>query len=136
MSYPFLGLLLLTCLAACQSVPAGESGSAANDASVQAAVPGDSRGDAEPHRALAFAQGACGGCHAVEHPGLSPNPEAPPFAAIVNREGLTKETLTTWLRDAHNYPEEMDFDLDPPQVDALVDYMLTLQVEDYRPTIG
>ena len=122
-----IGPLLLATLAACQTVPPDES----------ATVPmiANSSGE-QPHSGLAFAQGACGGCHAVEHPGLSPNPEAPPFAAIVNRGGLTQQTLATWLRDAHNYPEEMDFDLGAPQVEALVEYMLTLQDENYRPTIG
>lgn len=84
---------------------------------------------------LAFAQGACGGCHAVERQGLSPNPDAPPFAAVVNQPGLTRETLAAWLRDAHNYPEEMDFTLEPPEVEALIDHMLTLRSESYRPAI-
>ena len=107
-----LGLVLV--LGACQHVPAAES---------------------EPPRGLAFAQGSCGGCHAVERNGISPNPDAPPFAAIVNQRGLTRETLATWLRDAHNYPEEMEFYLEQPEVDALVDYMLTLRDPDYRPAI-
>jgi hypothetical protein len=84
---------------------------------------------------LGFAQAACGGCHAVERYGASPNPDSPPFAAIVNREGLTRATLTTWLRDAHNYPEEMEFTLGAPEVERLVDHMLTLRGPDYRPAI-
>lgn len=87
--------------------------------------------DAE-HERLAFVQAACGGCHAVEEPGLSPNPASPTFADIANREGLSHETLVTWLTDAHNYPEVMDFDLDPPQVDDIADYILTLRSENYR----
>lgn len=90
---------------------------------------------AGPHPGLAFAQASCGGCHAVERIGLSPNPDAPPFAAIVNQPGLTDETLGTWLRDAHNYPEEMEFYLEGPEVDALVAYMITLRDPDYRPAI-
>lgn len=84
---------------------------------------------------MALAQGACGGCHAVERYGVSPNPDAPPFAAIANQQGLTRETLGTWLRDAHNYPEEMDFYLDDGEVDMLVEHMLTLRDPDYRPAI-
>ena len=87
--------------------------------------------DAE-HERLAFVQAACGGCHAVEEPGLSPNPASPPFADIANRKGLSHETLVTWLTDAHNYPEVMDFDLDPPQVDDIADYILTLRSDKYR----
>lgn len=87
------------------------------------------------HPGLAFAQASCGGCHAVERYPSSPNPDAPPFAAIVNQEGLTHATLATWLRDAHNYPEEMEFSLDQAEVDQLVAYMLTLSDERYRPAI-
>jgi hypothetical protein len=84
---------------------------------------------------LAFAQAACGGCHAVERYGTSPNPNSPSFAAIVNQPGLTPETLGSWLRDAHNYPEEMEFSLEGPEVARLVDYMLTLRDPNYRPAI-
>ena len=104
-------LCLVIALGACQAVPA------------------------QPHPGLAFAQGSCGGCYAVERHDLSPNPDAPPFAAIVNQRGLTQATLGDWLRDAHNYPEEMEFYLEGPEVDALVDYMLTLRDPAYRPAI-
>ena len=112
---PFAVLCLVLVAAGCAHAPAGEAG------------------DRSP--SLALAQGACGGCHAVERYDLSPNPEAPPFAAIVNREGLTRETLATWLRDAHNYPEEMDFFLYEQEVDTLVEHMLTLRDPEYRPGI-
>jgi mono/diheme cytochrome c family protein len=108
--------LLLSCFAvavtACQHPPQGEAS-----------------------EGLAFAQAACGGCHSVARYGASPNPNSPPFAAIVNQQGLTRQTLATWLRDAHNYPEEMEFSLDGPEVDRLVDYMLTLRDPNYRPQI-
>jgi len=81
----------------------------------------------------AFVEAACGGCHATAPPFLSPNPESPSFAAIANREGLTEGTLASWLSDAHNYPEQMDFDLTPAQAEAIADYMITLRRADYRP---
>ena len=84
---------------------------------------------------LAFAQASCGGCHAVGRYGASPNPNAPPFAGIVNQPGLTEETLSSWLRDAHNYPEEMEFYLERREVDELVAYMITLRDTNYRPPI-
>jgi mono/diheme cytochrome c family protein len=90
---------------------------------------------AEPHPGLAFAQSSCGGCHAVGRRSVSPNPSAPPFAAIVNQEGLTGNTLAAWLRDAHNYPVEMKFSLEGRPVDDLVAYMLTLRDPNYRPGI-
>lgn len=124
-SSPLAGILIgAAVLAACQPMAENPAPGA-----TPAPAPAERRDD----DSLAFAQGACGGCHAVEAPYLSPNPQAPPFAAIANREGLTAETLGRWLRDAHNYPEEMDFDLDPAQVDMLVAYMLRLQDEAYRP---
>ena len=76
---------------------------------------------------IAFAQASCGGCHAVEEPGLSPNPGSPTFAEIASRPGVTAKTLSTYLRDAHNYPEAMDFELSRQQADALAEYMLTLR---------
>lgn len=85
------------------------------------------------HRVLAFAQGACGSCHAVEHDALSPNALAPEWPRIVNTPGLTSATLESWLRDAHNYPEEMDFTLGVPQIEELVAYMMSLQRADYQP---
>jgi mono/diheme cytochrome c family protein len=85
-------------------------------------------------RGHAFAQASCAACHAVERGSTSsPNPNAPAFAAIVNQQGLTAETLASWLRDAHNYPSEMEFQLDSSRADDLVAYMLTLSDPDYRP---
>jgi mono/diheme cytochrome c family protein len=80
-----------------------------------------------------YAQASCSACHAIGSGSTSPNPKAPPFAAVVNQDGLTKVTLSSWLRDAHNYPGEMDFQLDQERLDALVDYMLTLRDPAYRP---
>lgn len=85
-----------------------------------------------PPRGQALAQASCGGCHAVGLYGTSPNSNAPAFGAIVNQEGLTAETLSVWLRGAHNYPREMDFNLGEREVDALVAYMLTLRDPNYR----
>lgn len=89
----------------------------------------------QPHPGLAFVEASCGGCHSVERHGVSPNPGAPPFAAIANQEGLTEATLGSWLLDAHNYPEEMEFELDQPEVSGLADYILTLRDPGYRPGI-
>jgi len=82
---------------------------------------------------LAFVQAACGGCHAVEYPALSPNPAAPTFASIANRDGLDGDSLSGWLANAHNYPEVMDFDLDPAQVQTIARQMLRLRHPDYKP---
>lgn len=101
-------------LAACQPVPPAGTASA-------------------PPVGEALASARCGTCHAIGRQGLSPNPNAPPFAAIVNQPGLTDATLSTWLRDAHNYPQDMDFTLGEGEVDALIAHMLMLRDPDYRP---
>lgn len=107
--------ILVAALAACQTV---------------APEPVPAQAQPEDH---ALAQAACASCHSVEPFGLSPNPQAPEFPAIANRPGVTRETLTMWLVDAHNYPGEMDFYLEDDEVQQLVDYMLTLRREDYHP---
>ncbi|MCB2074067.1 MAG: cytochrome c [Novosphingobium sp.] len=78
-------------------------------------------------RGLEFAQAHCSGCHAVVPLSISVDPEAPPFESIVNAQGLTLDTLRTFLRDSHNFPDIMKFDVDPDQIDALAVYMLTLR---------
>lgn len=90
----------------------------------------------QAERGLAFANANCTACHAITaNAAQSPYPRAPTFEMIANREGLSRDTLGTFLRDAHNYPESMDFTLDPNEVDDLVEYMLTLRRANYRPPI-
>lgn len=84
-------------------------------------------------RAPAFVEAACGGCHAVEPPFLSPNPASPSFAAIANRRGLSEKSLADWLAEAHNYPEDMDFTLTRKQVDQIAAYMVRLRDAGYVP---
>lgn len=110
---PFLCLTLA--LGACQSL------SSAAPPSSPVVLPGQ-----------VLAQTSCRACHAIDRHGSSPNPNAPPFAYIANQEGLTGETLSYWLRGAHNYPSEMDFNLNEGQVNDLVAYMLTLRDPHYR----
>ena len=110
--------LLLPALAACQQLPA--------DPPAAAAATPAARGEA-------LARSTCAGCHAIGPAGTSPNPNAPPFAAVVNREGVTADTLAAFLRDAHNYPREMDFSVHERAVDDLAAYMLTLRDPAYRP---
>jgi len=112
---PLHPLCLPLLLTACQNLPPAEPAPATVSPEGQA-----------------FAQTSCGGCHAVGRSGTSSNANALPFPAIVNQEGLTAETLSFWLRGAHNYPREMDFQLREREVDALVAYMLTLRDPNYR----
>jgi mono/diheme cytochrome c family protein len=99
----------------------------------QAAPASDAAGIESSIGDAAFAEAACAGCHAIRPLELSPDPEAPSFSDIANRTGLTRETLSAFLLDAHNYPEAMDFDLTAARADALTAYILTLRDEAYRP---
>ncbi|WP_167737625.1 c-type cytochrome [Sphingomonas parva] len=116
----FLPALALALLAACQRTPASET-------FVVAPPPSSAE------RGETLARSVCAGCHAIDRTGTSPNPNAPPFAAVVNREGVTAETLSAFLADAHNYPREMDFSVHESAVDDLVAWMLTLKDPGYRP---
>ena len=81
-----------------------------------------------------YVEAICGDCHAVRADGVSPNPQAPGFADIANSPGITRETLVAFLSDAHNYPLQMDVDLDSEDIETIADYIITLQSEDYRQT--
>src|SRR5690242_9914286 len=96
-------LLSLLFLAGCQTIP-----------------PAHPTQSAAASRGRAFARATCSGCHETGLYGSSTNPNAPPFGSIANHEGVTAETLSYWLRSAHNYPMEMNFLLHDEDVDALV----------------
>lgn len=85
----------------------------------------------QARRGLAFAQSHCASCHAVAVNAISGNPESPAFEMIVNAPGLTRETLTVFLRDSHNFPATMDFEIEPAQIDDLAAYMMTLRQDNY-----
>jgi hypothetical protein len=48
-------------------------------------------------------------------------------------EGLTPNTLGAFLRDAHNYPDEMQMTLSRAEVGEITRYILTLVDPGYRP---
>ena len=106
-------------LVACQTSGAAEPIPAANPvATSESAAP-------------TYVTAICGECHAVRANSVSPNPQAPGFADIANSPGVTRDTLVTFLSDAHNYPMQMDVDLVEEDIELIADYMLTLQSDDY-----
>jgi len=90
---------------------------------------------ASQQRGKAFAEAHCAACHAITPNGTSPNPESPPFEAVVNTTGLTADTLAQFLRDSHNFPGAMAFAIDRAKIDDLAAYMVTLKRADYHPEI-
>ena len=90
---------------------------------------------AKEKRGRAFAQAHCAACHGIGAGAISPNPESPSFEAVVNTGGLTAGTLETFLRDSHNFPGAMAFQIAAAKVSDLTAYMVTLKRPDYRPEI-
>jgi mono/diheme cytochrome c family protein len=129
-----LTALTLLALASCALV-AARSGNSADSALPPAKAAKGPVLSQPAGRGLAFAQAHCAGCHGVTAGSLSPNPESPPFEAIVNAPDLTGATLRQFLRDSHNFPQAMNFTVSPASIDDLADYMLTLRTPTYRPAI-
>jgi len=128
----FLGIVVPLVLIGCATAPTKQT-VGNTDAAVESSELRSNSGGA--NEGLAFAQARCAGCHNVTGGQVSPNPNAPPFEAIANTRGLTDNTLKAWLRDSHNYPGQMDFEINAKRIDELAAYMLTLQSRDYRPPI-
>ena len=78
---------------------------------------------------LTFAQAHCGACHGVAPNTLSALPAAPTFEVVANTPGLTQQSLRVWLRDSHNYPEIMNFEIAPEHLENLSAYITTLRNE-------
>lgn len=128
MSKPYV--LLLIALVSALSVPSlMGGGSAQAGASRPKALSPSAR------RGLDFAAARCAGCHAIRPGQGSPNPEAPPFQAVANQPGLTGATLQQFLRDSHNYPAAMNFEIDRAATGDLANYIVTLKSKNYRPAI-
>lgn len=128
----FLGVFLPLVVTGCATAPTKEAGGYIDTGVENSELRGDPDGAAE---GLAFAQTHCTGCHGVTSGQVSANRKAPPFEAIVNARGLTGDSMKTWLRDSHNYPGQMNFEIDAKRIDDLAAYMLTLKSPDYRPPI-
>ncbi|MCX7864250.1 MAG: hypothetical protein N2423_04300 [Novosphingobium sp.] len=125
-----IGMVLLAVAAACQAVAPETS------EPMRSPVAANRVASGEQHVPdLAFMQAACGDCHGLARDELSPNPAAPAFSEIANRPGLSAETLSNWLRDAHNYPEAMDFELTDARAEALTAHILALRDQTYKPPI-
>jgi mono/diheme cytochrome c family protein len=110
--------LILPAIAACAPAPPAQ---------------GSAPPSAAAARGLEFAQAHCSRCHAVAPGRFSPDPNAPPFEAVVNAPGLDAQTLGNWLRNAHDFPAIMSFEIEPGAIDDLTAYMLTLRSKDYTP---
>ena len=82
---------------------------------------------------LKFARNRCSDCHAVERNQASPVSAAPTFVAIANRPGIDRSTLSNWLAEGHNYPDEMYFEIPAEHIDELVAYVVILKIQEPAP---
>ena len=87
----------------------------------------------EAQRGQALAEKHCAACHAVTVNAVSPNPQAPPFADIAGKPGVTRETLRRFLQDSHNFPAPMNFRISPDAARDLAAYLATLREADHAP---
>ncbi|WP_324740666.1 cytochrome c [Tsuneonella sp. CC-YZS046] len=124
---PVFSMLILLVSACSHAETHSETRPAPSAPSAPSVSPAAQAEDHGPARGLAFAQAHCASCHAVARLKISPHPEAPTFEEVVNTPGLNSETLNSWLRNSHNFPEIMGFEIEPDQIDDLAAYMLTLQ---------
>jgi mono/diheme cytochrome c family protein len=69
----------------------------------------------------------CAECHAIgASPGVSPNPNAPPFELIANLPGMTSIALTAALRTSHR--EMPNVILKPDELSNIIAYILSLKL--------
>jgi cytochrome c len=74
-----------------------------------------------------LARQVCAECHAVgASPGVSPNPNAPPFELIANLPGMTSIALTAALRTSHR--EMPNVILKPDELSNIIAYILSLKL--------
>lgn len=85
-------------------------------------------------RGRAFAQAHCASCHAIAD-GTSPHADAPAFADVINQPDLSEKTLNPWLRNSHNFPQIMNFEIQADHIDDLAAHMLTLKDPKHKPRI-
>lgn len=114
------------CLTACLPVTQAEPAPAAP---ARAALAGPAQAG------YALSEALCSGCHAIKPGEISPNPMSPTFEMIANAKGLTRETLSGYLRNSHNFPENMNFEVAEEDGDVLAAYIITLRSDDYTPPI-
>lgn len=77
----------------------------------------------------AIAERNCARCHAIGKTGLSRNPKSPPFRTLSQRyplEGL-EEALAEGIIVGHQGLEMPHFRLSPPQIDAFIAYLKSVQ---------
>jgi mono/diheme cytochrome c family protein len=91
-----------------------------------AATAAEAQSDPSAERGRAFAQIACGRCHAIGPTGDSPLSEAPPFRVLHQRYPVEhiQESLAEGIKTGHPMPE---FQLDTDEIRDFLAYLKSLE---------
>lgn len=90
----------------------------------------EARGDsAILKRGKEIARVNCGGCHAIERKGESPNPKSPPFRTLAKRYPIAnlEEALGEGIVVGHEGAEMPQFKLSTGQIESLLAYLNSIQ---------
>lgn len=76
-----------------------------------------------------IAETHCAACHAIGAEGVSPHQMAPPFRTLSRNYPISslEEAFAEGVLVGH--PDMPEFRLEPPQIDALIAYITTVQEE-------
>jgi cytochrome c len=79
----------------------------------------------------AIAEANCSRCHAIGKSGESPNPKSPPFRTLASKYPLAdlEEALAEGIVVGHEGVEMPAFVLTPPQIEALLAYLASVQTK-------
>lgn len=91
------------------------------------AAPAAAREDDAAAAGRKLAERHCARCHAIGTEDASPHPQAPPFRVIVTKWPLQniEEALAEGIITGH--PDMPAFEFEPPDIEALIEYLYTLQ---------
>lgn len=80
-------------------------------------------------RGYKIAKEKCRLCHAIGKDDVSTNPKSPPFRTLARKYPLShlEEALAEGIIVGHKGPEMPHYRFDPPQIEALIAYLASIQ---------
>jgi mono/diheme cytochrome c family protein len=85
-------------------------------------------GVGDPQAGFVYAKEVCANCHAVVSNETSPVPEAPAFAEIASRPGMSAQTLLVWMQTQH--PTMPNITLEREDLMDVIAYILSHKDQD------
>lgn len=74
-----------------------------------------------------IAAGLCARCHVIAPTGAGSWTDAPPFEAIANRPGMTRDWLANFVQQPHMHMLTDDYTR--PQADSIAAYIMSLRAK-------